>query len=221
MKHQRYTNILLLFIIVMGLALLSSCQKSIQQTDTKTEVAEKSAELGSSKPSVEKSAPSAKENAQEPSRTKSAETNTEKAVEIQEKSPSFVNLVDGSNISMDDMKDYVLIIDFWAPWCPPCRSEIPGFVELHNKYKDKKFAVIGIAVSTTEDDVKTFIKQQNVNYPMIMVTNELRKKYEIAMGQPITGIPTTFVVNRKGEIASVHVGSVSKSVFEQEILKLF
>jgi thiol-disulfide isomerase/thioredoxin len=220
MKHQRYTNIFLLFIIVMGLALLSSCQKNIQQTDTKTEVAEKSAELGSSKPSVEKSAPSVKENAQEPSITKSAETNTEKAVEIQEKSPSFVNLVDGSNISMDDFKDYVLIIDFWAPWCPPCRSEIPGFVELHNKYKDKKFAVIGIAVSTTEDDVKTFIKQQNVDYPMIMGTDELRKKYETAMGQPITGIPTTFVVNRKGEIASVHVGSVSKSVFEQEILKL-
>jgi thiol-disulfide isomerase/thioredoxin len=138
------------------------------------------------------------------------------------KAPAFqgVNLVNGEKVSLADMSGYVLIIDFWAPWCPPCRAEIPGFIELHNKYKDKKFAIVGIAVSTTDNDVKKFITEQKVNYPIIMGEQQTVKDYEKAMKQPMRGIPTTLVINRNGEIVSVHVGAEDKSVFEQEIQNL-
>lgn len=138
------------------------------------------------------------------------------------KAPVFQgkNLVDGKDISMEDMKEYVLIIDFWASWCPPCREEIPGFIELHDKYKDKKFAVVGISVDRSEQDATNFVTAQKVNYPVLMATKQTLSDYEKAIGQPIRGIPTTLIVNRRGEIVSVHVGFRTKDVFEKEIQKL-
>lgn len=212
MKHLRYTNILLILIIASGLVFFVSCQKDMKPTDTKSETTEQQANTKADKPVAEKNV------AKEP--TTEAESN-ETGEDAEAKGPTYTNLVDGTTFSFDNMKDHVLIIDFWAPWCPPCKAEIPGFIELHNKYKDKKFAVIGIAISTTDDDVKAYIKQAKVNYPIIMGTDELRMQYEAAMGQNITAIPTTFVIDKKGAIASVHVGAEDKSVFEQEILKLF
>ena len=139
------------------------------------------------------------------------------------KAPDFQakNLLDDGNISMADMKGYVLIIDFWATWCPPCRLEIPSFIELYDKYKDKKFAVIGISVDRGgETVVKKFMREQKVNYPMIMATREIQRDYEKAMGQSISAIPTTLVVNKEGGIESVHIGFKAKDVFEKEIQKL-
>lgn len=139
------------------------------------------------------------------------------------KAPTFraKNLLDDKEISLEDMKGYVLIIDFWATWCPPCRMEIPGFVELYEKYKDKKFAVVGISVDRGgETVVKRFMEQYRVNYPMIIATRQILSDYEKAMGKPIRAIPTTLVVNREGGITSVHLGYKSKDVFEQEIQKL-
>ena len=99
--------------------------------------------------------------------------------------------------------------------------EIPGFIELHKQYKDQKFAVIGISVDQQgEGVVKKFIKDQGMNYPVIMATRQLQKDYETAMGKAIRGIPTTLIVNREGGIESVHVGFRPKDVFEKEIQKL-
>jgi len=139
------------------------------------------------------------------------------------KAPMFQakNLVDGEVISLQDMEGRVLIIDFWATWCPPCRMEIPGFIEIYDKYKDKKFAIIGISVDVSgETVVKKFIEEYKVNYPVIMVTRQLQSDYEKAIGKPIRGIPTTLVVNREGSIESVHVGYRSRDAFEKEIKKL-
>ena len=139
------------------------------------------------------------------------------------KAPAFQakNLTDGKDISLVDMKGYVLIIDFWATWCPPCRMEIPGFIELYEKYKDKKFAVVGISLDRNgETVVKKFMEQYRINYPIIMATRQIQSDYEKAMDKPIRAIPTTLVVNREGGIASVHVGYKAKGVFEQEIEKL-
>jgi len=128
------------------------------------------------------------------------------------------NLLDDKDISLEDFKGHVLIINFWATWCGPCRKEIPGFIELQDKYKDKKFSVIGMSMDMTgESVVKNFINAYNMNYPIIMLGKELQKDFEKAMGQRIPGIPISLIVNRDGKIAKIHVALKPMSVFEKDI----
>lgn len=134
--------------------------------------------------------------------------------------PGNKNLVDGNNISLADMEGQVLIVNFWATWCPPCRQEIPAFIELYDTYRDKNVTILGISLDDGEAVVKEFIEDVKINYPVIMNTRELQTEYEEALGHPIRSIPTTIIVDQEGEAASVHIGARPKSVFEQEILKL-
>ncbi len=136
--------------------------------------------------------------------------------------PAFqgANLVDGEVISSDDMEGYVLIVNFWATWCSPCEKEIPGLIGLQNEYEDRKFAVIGISLDTDGAAVvKKFIEENGINYPVILGTTQIVNDYEDAIDSPIRSIPTSMVVNRDGDIVSVHVGFRTREQFEQEIQK--
>ena len=136
------------------------------------------------------------------------------------KAPVYKNLVDGENISLASMRGQILLIDFWATWCPPCREEIPGFIELYDEYKDKGVTLVGISMDRDVSVVERFIQQRKVNYPVIMNTRELQSQYENAINQSIRSIPTTIIINGAGEVATVYVGARPKQVFEQEIQKL-
>lgn len=128
------------------------------------------------------------------------------------------NLLDDKVISMEDFKGHVLTINFWATWCGPCRKEIQGFIELQDKYKDKKFSVIGVSMDMSgESVVKNFIYDNNINYPVIMLGNELQKDFEKAIGRRLPGIPTSLIVNRDGKIVKIHVALTPKRVFEKDI----
>jgi len=131
--------------------------------------------------------------------------------------PDFsLPLVKGSGfMTLSENIGKVIILDFWATWCPPCRMEIPGFIELYNKYKDSGLIVIGIIVGDNMDIVKKFVLENNINYPVVMGNSKVVQDYG-----GITGIPTTFIIDRKGNIVQKFIGYRPKEVFENEIKKL-
>ena len=130
--------------------------------------------------------------------------------------PEFT-LVDtkGKNISLSEFKGKVVIIDFWATWCPPCRRGIPDLISIKKEFKNK-IAVIGISLDVeTKKDVIPFIKKFGINYPVVYATNEVVQNYG-----NIDAIPTSFIIDKNGKIVNQHVGLTPKEVYVDEINKL-
>ena len=122
--------------------------------------------------------------------------------------------VDGKPVKSSDFEGKVVILDFWATWCPPCKAEIPGFVELQKKYGDKGLVVIGVSLDEQGPQaVKPFMKEFGVNYPVVMGDPKIVQDFG-----GIAAIPTTFVIDRNGKILARHVGYVPKETFEKQII---
>jgi len=116
--------------------------------------------------------------------------------------PAFtVTDLDGKQMSSADWKGKVVIVNFWATWCGPCRAEVPDLVALQDKYRDQ---VLVVGISEDEgpvDLVRKFADQYKVNYPIAMTTPELQKLFP-----GIAALPTTFVLDKEGRVAQKHVG---------------
>jgi peroxiredoxin len=125
--------------------------------------------------------------------------------------------INGKNVSLSAHKGKVILLDFWATWCPPCRKEIPGFIELYKSYGPRGLAVLGVSMDEEIADVKRFAKQLNMNYPVLIGTG--REDLEKAFGPLL--LPTAFVIARDGRICAKHTGFASKEQFEREIKALF
>lgn len=124
--------------------------------------------------------------------------------------------LDGKTVSSAAHKGKVVILDFWATWCPPCRMEIPSFIELQKKYEKKGFTFVGISLDQDGPQVvKDFAAKYGMNYPQLMGSYEVVTNYG-----SFEAIPTTFVIDRKGTIRRVLQGYHPQSVFESEIQKL-
>ncbi len=121
----------------------------------------------------------------------------------------------GNKLSLADYKGKVVMLDFWATWCGPCRIEIPGFVELQNHYRDRGFAIIGISLDDSPEPVLEFYRQFRMNYPVAIGNDTLGALYG-----GILGMPTTFLIGRDGRIYSKHVGATNVGVFEEEVKAL-
>jgi thiol-disulfide isomerase/thioredoxin len=119
--------------------------------------------------------------------------------------------VDGRTISTAALKGKVIIVNFWATWCPPCRAEIPDLIALQNKYKDQ-LQIIGIS---DDDDPPAVVKQwadaHKMNYPIVMSTDALRKAFA-----GVAALPTSFIVNRESRVVMRHVGMLTASTTEAE-----
>jgi thiol-disulfide isomerase/thioredoxin len=127
-----------------------------------------------------------------------------------------LNDLSGKPVKFSDFRGKVLILDFWATWCAPCRVEIPHFVELQKQYGNKGLTVIGVSLDEQGPEVvKKFVKQFGVNYPIVIGNKKITEAYG-----GIYAIPTTFVIDRQGRIASRHMGYDDKTVFEEEIQSL-
>jgi thiol-disulfide isomerase/thioredoxin len=118
----------------------------------------------------------------------------------------------GRKLSLSDYKGKVVMLDFWATYCGPCQIEIPGFVDLQNRYRDRGFAIIGISMDYSPDPVPEFYKQFKMNYPVALGDDKLAALYG-----GILGLPTTFMIGRDGRIYSKHVGATNLDVFEEEV----
>jgi peroxiredoxin len=131
--------------------------------------------------------------------------------------PSFtLQDLNGNTVSLSDFKGKVIILDFWATWCPPCVKEVPHFVELYEQYKDREFVIVGISVDREGVGVvKSFVQKYKVNYPILMTDGRVEKAYG-----DITSIPTTFVIDSEGNIRRSYIGYRDKEVFEKDITAL-
>lgn len=128
---------------------------------------------------------------------------------------SVVDL-EGQPLRLSELRGKVVILDFWATWCPPCREEIPGFVELQAEYGDQGLVIIGFSVDDGDlGGVRAFMKEFRMNYPVAVADRELQALYG-----PIRYVPTTFVIDRAGRIVSEHVGSRGKRAYEKEVKAL-
>ncbi len=130
--------------------------------------------------------------------------------------PNFtVTDLSGRKINLADYKGKVVMLDFWATWCGPCRIEIPGFVELQNRYRDQGLAIIGMSMDDGPEPVRDFYSEFKMNYPVALADERLAELYG-----GILGLPTTFLIGRDGRIYAKHVGASAVSTFEEEIKKL-
>ena len=119
--------------------------------------------------------------------------------------------LDGRSISSADLRGKVVLVNFWATWCPPCRAEIPDLIKLQDKYRDK-LVVLGISEDEIPaDEVKAFVVAQKMNYPVVMTRPELAKIF-----RGVSALPTTFVISREGKIEQRHVGMLNAEQAELE-----
>jgi len=118
-------------------------------------------------------------------------------------------------VGMADYKGKVVIVNFWATWCGPCKVEIPDFVKLYDEYKDKGLVIVGISIDDSPELLQAFMKEYRMNYPVL----QMRPEVEEAWG-PFYGYPTSFIVARDGSICNKHIGPATKEQFEKEIKAL-
>ena len=118
--------------------------------------------------------------------------------------------LDGKIIRLSDFKGKVVILDFWATWCPPCKAEIPSFVSLYNKLGKDGLVIIGAAVDEP-GRVAQFVKDNSVTYPVVLPDQTVTDAYG-----GIRGIPTTFVIDKRGKIVRSYTGYRPEMVFESD-----
>lgn len=137
------------------------------------------------------------------------------AVETGDTPPDFtLSDIAGNQVSLASFKGKVIILNFFASWCPPCRAEIPDFIELQKQYGPKGFTVVGVALVSPED-AKSFAEQAGINYPVLVDDNKVSNIYG-----PIRSIPTTFIIGKDFKVAKMYIGGRPKSAFEADVNEL-
>jgi thiol-disulfide isomerase/thioredoxin len=117
---------------------------------------------------------------------------------------------------LSELKGKVVVLNFFATWCPYCQQEIPGFLEVYEKYRNQGLEIVGLSNEQgKESEVVSFTRSYKISYPVSIAPPDLVSDYG-----PIDGVPTTFIVNKDGDIVYKHVGSMGPSHLESIIKPL-
>ena len=121
----------------------------------------------------------------------------------------------GKDLSLASAKGKVILLNFWATWCGPCRAEIPSLIALQNRYKDR-LQIIGLVVDDDDPDaVKQVVDSEGINYPVALASDQIRYAYG-----GIPALPTVFVINSDGRVVQKHVGLFNPALYETEVRAL-
>jgi cytochrome c biogenesis protein CcmG, thiol:disulfide interchange protein DsbE len=126
------------------------------------------------------------------------------SAELNAAAPEFMlRDLSGRNVSLSDYKGKVVLLEFWATWCPPCKASIPALVELNRKYQQKGFIVVGVSMDTDSDaseKIRQFSASHNVTFPVLLANETTPKLYKVI------SIPTSFLIGRDGNIVDIYKG---------------
>ncbi len=121
----------------------------------------------------------------------------------------------GETISFANYKGEVVLVNFWAVWCVPCREEIPQFMALQEKYRSRGFQAVGISLDDPEAALRDFCRERKVNYPVVMGDQKIAEDFG-----GVLGLPTTFLIGRDGRIHAKYAGATDFAKLNQEITTL-
>jgi len=123
--------------------------------------------------------------------------------------------ISGKKVRLADLKGKVVMLEFWATWCPPCRTEIPSIERLHTQYGGKGLTVLAISLDEGGwDDVKSFAAEHSINYTVLRGTDDVSAKYMVRL------IPSMFLIDKQGNIKKQFMGGGNIEAVEQEIKAL-
>ena len=123
--------------------------------------------------------------------------------------------MNGADFKLADHKGKVILVNFWATWCPPCLVEIPEFEKVYAERKADGFVILGVSTDDTAEQLRAFASERKVTYPLLLITPQVEDAYG-----PLFGLPTSVLIARDGSVCKRHFGPMSKEQLEREIKPL-
>ena len=206
-----------LLIVLSASVLLNGCGKK-EQSEPKKEIDSTQHATIQKKSTAQKTAVSTQKKQSASQRQSVTTAPDENPLESLGTAPDFIlSKLDGTTLSLNELKGKIVLIDFWATWCPPCRKMIPELKNLYKKYQSQGLEIIGISLDDKDnrETVKSFVENVKIDYPIVIGTHAVSNAYG-----KVTAIPTSFIIDANGVIRDKHVGDRTFGGMERVIKKL-